>query len=293
MKKIFLIIFVIFYSLSYSQNKFEFIGVLKLNGNNKSLISYRLVLNLNNKILKGFSITDFGGSFETKNTISGTYNKISNMLTFKEDDILYTKSKYSQDSFCFINFSGKIKLTGEDNKLEGKFNGLYLNKKKCIDGELTLVNAKKAYGNLTKLNKKIKKIKKIDEATKKRIDPINIMDSLKVNNLSKNENLNVFVKSEKVIIEIWDAKIEDGDIIKLYQNNKLLLDNFEVLNKKKRITINLNKEENIFRIEAVSEGDKLLNTAEIKITDGEREFELKSNLKKGESNSITIIKRND
>ena len=34
-------------------------------------------------------------------------------------------------------------------------------------------------------------------------------------------------------LEIWDAKQEDGDIINLYNNDKLILSNFEIVNKKK------------------------------------------------------------
>jgi hypothetical protein len=105
----------------------------------------------------------------------------------------------------------------------------------------------------------------------------------------KNQNLNVFVKSEKVTLEIWDAEVEDGDRINLYQNDKQILNSYEILNKKKKIIVNLEDGQNAFRIEAVNEGYKGFNTATIQIIDNERIFDLKTNLKKDEKASITLI----
>ena len=109
----------------------------------------------------------------------------------------------------------------------------------------------------------------------------------------KDQNLNVFTKFNDLQLEIWDAKQEDGDIINLYNNDKLILSNFEIVNKKKKITVNLDNGNNVFKIVAVSEGELKPNTAMIQLSDKDRTFELMSNLKKGESASITIIKIND
>ena len=54
---------------SYSQEKFEYFGALKLNGNDKTVITYRLMFYENKGKLDGYSITDIGGPHETKNTI--------------------------------------------------------------------------------------------------------------------------------------------------------------------------------------------------------------------------------
>jgi hypothetical protein len=142
----------------YSQEKFEYFGAVKLNGSDKTIISYRLVFTENNGILKGYSVTDLGGDNETKNIVSGSYNRKTKEISFKEETILYTKSKYSQDMFCFVNFAGKVKLVETNTKLEGNFKGLYRNKKKCIDGTITLIGSNKLYKTLTKLNNKIQKI---------------------------------------------------------------------------------------------------------------------------------------
>lgn len=289
MKKIFIYFFLISSNL-YSQTNYEYFGALKLNGNDASIITYRITFTEAKGVIKGYSITDIGGKHETKNVIEGFYNKKTKVLTFKELNVLYTKSPLNKDVFCFVNFSGKVKLINDNSKLEGDFKGLYKNNLKCIDGTLLLTGSNKLYKFLNKINTKIQTSKKIDAKTKEKVNPIAVFDSLKVNTLTKNQNLNVFVSTNELELEVWDAKIEDGDRIDLYQNGKKILDNYTVLNKKRKITIKLDADTNIFIIVALNEGERTLNTAMILIIDKERTFELETNLKKGENTSITVIK---
>ena len=88
------------------------------------------------------------------------YDKKTKVFEFKENEILYTKSKFSESAFCFVNFSGKVKLVQNTSKLEGNFKGLFKNKTKCIDGTLQLVGSNKIYNLATKVNKKDTKVKK-------------------------------------------------------------------------------------------------------------------------------------
>jgi len=277
----------------FAQENYEYLGAIKLNGNDKTVISYRLVFTENNGLIKGYSVTDLAGDNETKNIITGTYNRKTKELNFREETILYTKSEFSQDMFCFVNFSGKIKLVESNTKLEGNFKGLYKNNKKCIDGTLALIGSNKLYKLLNKINSKIQKSNKVEEKVKQKVNPIHILDSLKVNNLVRGQNLHVFTKYDSMTLEVWDSKDEDGDVINLYNNDKLILDNYKILNKKKKINISLEKGQNIFTIEAIDEGEMKPNTAMFQIIDQDRTFELMSNLKKGEKASITINKLTD
>jgi len=288
--KIFTFITLCFFTFSsYSQEKYEYFGALKLNGNDKTVITYRLMFYENKGVLDGYSITDIGGPHETKNTISGNYNSRTKEINFREESILYTKSPITQSMFCFVNYSGKIKLQNESSKLTGEFKGLYQNKKKCIDGTLSLIGSNKLYSLLNKINDKLQKSKKVDEKTKQKVNPISILDSLKINNLSSGQNLNVFTKFNSIDIFVWDSKVEDGDVINLYHNDVLILKDYVLVNKKKKIAVNISKGNNVFKIEAISVGDIQINTASIQITDQERTFDLVSSLKKGETASITII----
>lgn len=289
MKKIFFL-FLIISNICNSQQNYEFFGALKLNGNVKEVITYRIFFTEINGNINGFSITDLGGNHETKNKIAGSYNKKTKEIKFKEEDILYTKSALSDNVFCFVNFSGKVKLVDSNNKIEGSFKGFFKNKTNCIDGTLVLVGVAKIEKKLFKLSNKVQKSKNIDKNIKEKVNPVALLDSLKVNSLTKNQNLNVFIQSDEIEIQVWDAKIEDGDRIDLFHNGRRILDNYVVVNKKKTLKVKLVEDKNQFRIEAINEGERVLNTAMIRIIDGDRNFDLTSNLKKGEKASITIVK---
>ncbi|QYJ67173.1 hypothetical protein [Flavobacterium litorale] len=288
-KKILSLFFCFITTLLFSQEKYEYFGAISFGSDTKSVISYRLVFTEIDGKISGYSVTDLTGEHETKNLISGSYNKKTKEFTFKEEDILYTKSTINDEMFCFINFTGKVKSVDDNSKLEGSFKGFFKDNTKCVDGTIQLIGSKKLYKKMHKMNRKIQKSKRFDDETKRKANPLTLLDSLKVNNLIKNQNLNVFVKSDTVVLEVWDAGKEDGDIIQLYHNNELVLKDYKITNKKKLITISIQKE-NIFRIIATNEGKYKPNTAMIRLIDNNRNFELMSSLKEGEAATITILK---
>ncbi len=290
MKIALVLTFLLSSALIYSQEKFEYLGTVMLNGDIKSVISYRVVFAEKKGVVSGYSVTDLGGAHETKNVISGTYDAKTKTIKFAEQEILYTKSPISDDMFCFINFTGKVKLVNDNSAMEGAFKGFFKNKTKCIDGTLRLIGSSKLYKRMAKMDAKIQKSKRVDAATKEKVKPLAILDSLRVNNLLKNENLNVFVSSKALQLQIWDAGKEDGDEITIYQNDKVLLKDYRVTNKIKTLPIIVSEGQTI-KILAQNEGTIAPNTVQISLIDGDRNFELMSSLKKGESASITIISK--
>lgn len=275
----------------FGQANYEFFGILKLNGDSKSMISYRINFEEKNGKIKGYSITDLEGDHETKNVITGTYDAKSKIFNFKENEILYTKSTFSQNSFCFINYVGKIKLVNKNSKLEGDFKGIFKNNSTCINGTLSLIGSDKIYEKLNTMSKKIQNSKKIDQKTKNEVNPVQFMDDLKLNKLTKNQNMTVVWEDKKIKIEIFDAGKEDGDKINLYNGTKLILSNYEITNKKKIIEFEIEKDNLEFTIEAVSEGTIAPNTAKVILVDKNRSFELMTNLSKSEKTKITFIKK--
>ena len=288
---IFLTIFFFISNATIGQTNYEFFGIIKLNGDSKNMISYRINFEEKKGKISGYSITDLDGEHETKNVITGTYDAKTKIFNFKENEILYTKSSFSQNSFCFINYVGKIKLVNKNSKLEGDFTGMFKNKKTCINGTLTLIGSEKIYDKLNMMSKKIEKSKKIDQKTKNEVNPVQFMDDLKLNKLTKNQNMSVVWEDKKIKIEIFDAGKEDGDKINLYNGNKLILSNYVITNKKKIIEIELEKDDLEFTIEAISEGTIAPNTAKVILVDKNRSFELMTNLSKSEKAKITFIKK--
>jgi hypothetical protein len=289
MKAILTLTFFMFSLTLFSQEKYEYLGAVKLNGNTETIISYRLVFSEANGKIEGYSVTDLGGPHETKNLVKGTYNSKTKEITFKEANILYTKSAISDDMFCFINFTGKVKLVSEKSLMQGEFKGLFKNKQKCIDGTITLVGSERLYKLFNKVNTKMQKSKKIDAAVKEKGNPVAMLDSLKVNNLTRGQNLNIFTTSDNLTVEIWDNGQEDGDVITVYRGEVPILTDYRVTNVKKKIPVTVKANEK-FRIVAINEGTVAPNTSVIKVSDNERMFEVYSSLKKGEEAYISIIK---
>lgn len=291
MLRCFLMLFLLpFCSIAQSVN-YEFLGVLKLNKNDKIIISYRLVFEEEKGKIKGYSVTDFGGLHETKSEIVGTYDLKNKILKFSEQEILYTKSKVNKYSFCFVHYTGTITLNKQNAKISGDFLGKFSDGTKCINGSIELVKIEKVEKQVTKLLKKLDKSKKIDEVIREKYNPVKIMDSLKMNTLTENEQLNVFVKTDKVIIKIWDVGKEDGDKIDVYVDNKSLLKDYEVKKSIKLLNVPIEKGENKLKIIAKNEGVITPNTAKVLIIDGDRSYEAYTNLKEKEEVFINFIKK--
>lgn len=288
---IFFLLLLLFSNTLLSQTNYEFFGILKLNGDTKKMITYRINFEENNGKIDGYSITDLDGAHETKNLITGTYDSKNKIFSFKENEILYTKSTFSQNVFCFINYTGKIKLINKNSKLDGDFKGIFKNKETCINGTLSLIGSEKIYEKMNKISKKIEKSKKIDEKTKAQVNPVKIIDDLKINKLTKDQNMSVLWEDKVIKIEIFDAGKEDGDLINLYNGTNLILRNYKITKEKKIITIDLEKSNIEFTIEAVNEGTISPNTSKIILVDKNRSFELMSNLNKSEKAKITFIKK--
>ncbi len=288
--KIQFFLFILFF-LPFSQSfcqVLEFYGAIKLNGREDQAITYKLNITVNGNEINGYSITDMSGEHETKSKIIGTYNKDTKILKFKETGIIFTKSHISKESFCFIHYEGKIKLNSNTSKISGKFNGKFKDKTKCIDGTIEMVGTEKVTKLLNKVNTKMQKSKQLDNEDKEKYNPLKLFDSLQVHQIKSNQNLNIFSKSEQIVFEIWDHGQEDGDIINLYHNDKIVLENFMVKNQKQQFSTKLLFKENIFKIEAVNQGTQGLNTAMVTVI-GDDKISFLSNLLKGETSQITII----
>lgn len=286
------LLFLFFFCKLFSQSKYEFIGVIMINNEKDKIVPYRIVFEEVKGEVKGFSITDFDGEHETKSTIVGKYDKKTGLFSFKEIDILYTKSLISKNSFCFIHYEGKLKLESNRNKskVNGKFFGKFSTSKKCLDGTLSMLGSDLIYTKLNKLDNKIQKSNRVTVEEKAKINTITLFDSLKINRLSNNERLNLFLTERDFKLKIFDAGIEDGDVIDLYQNDQLILKDYRVTKAQKIFNLSLQKSEDelVFKIVAKSIGSEGLSTPKIIVESRGRNFELFANLNKNEAAYLSV-----
>ena len=287
---VFILILLLFSEVIYAQNEQEYLGIIKLN--DSSFISYRLNLLENNNLISGYSITDIGGDHETKSNITGEYNDKTNMLSFKEVGIIYTKSEVSDYDFCYINFEGKYKNINSKKNIEGKFIGLYNDGSNCINGEIKLRNIEKIEKKAEKIDKLIQKSKRVDKTIKSSVSVTQTLDSLKMNILKPNQNLTMFSASYELKLNIYDAGKVDGDKINIYVNGAIFLRNYIVDKNIKQLIIPLNSKSTLIEVVALNTGTISPNTAKIEIVDQKNNINTLTRLKKGEKTSITIVKNN-
>ena len=287
-----ILIFLILVSISgqnlNAQEEYEYIGVIKLS--DTAFISYKLIFNENNKLLQGYSVTDLGGSHETKSFITGYYDADTNVLNFYESGILYTKSEVIQQDFCFIHFEGKLKQLNDRQGIEGNFEGLYDNGESCINGSLQLLNFRKVLKRAKKLDKKIDRTLLISKEKRDKVNLVRDLDSLNMNIIKKNEALSVFSKTSQVEIQIYDAGQEDGDRISVYVNNVLLLDNYTVAQSKKILQIDLIQKVTNLKVKALNNGSIGSNTVKIDISVDSNIIETITNLEANEQAELIIRK---
>lgn len=288
-KNVIIISLIFFCTQSFSQEKHEYIGVLTLDNN--YIVPYNIFFTENNGKIIGYSLTDMMGDHETKNEIEGTYDKKTKEFHFVEKNIIYTKSTITQNDFCFVSYTGKLKLENDKAVLKGDFTGVFNDDEKCAEGKIKLVGSDKLYKKIKKFSKKIKKTKRIDSVTKLKVDPIKILDSLMTNRLKNGENTSVFWKSNVMKMDIWDLGKEDGDKISIFINGKKVLDNYTIMKKPKTLSFNLieNKNNEVI-IKAENTGDIYPNTARVELIDVDKRVKLNTSLTKDGETKITIIK---
>jgi hypothetical protein len=286
------IYFFSFLSIQSQEKKqfdYELLGALVLNSN--QIISYKIQFNSNkNNFIEGYSYTDLDGENETKSYIRGYFNPKNKNIQFKESDILYTKSKFLPEEFCFVSFKGKFKEDSNKKLLNGDFIGIYNNRDTCATGSIKLVSTKFVEKRIKKIYKKIKKIKKVDSLVKDEIKPENYLRKFSETKINSGETVSVFIYTSKMKMEIWDYGIEDGDIITILNNGIPILENFSVTRIKKSIFLDLKEDKNVLKIITVNSGKLKTNTTKLKLYDFRREYEVIANLKEGKAASINIVK---
>lgn len=286
----FLFILIFLSQAIQGQNSNKFAGFIKLQ--DSLFIKYKIEFNATDGKVSGYSYTDFGGEHETKSRILGSYDEINKQISFKEVEMVYTKSPVSLDDFDFCNvyFTSKRFKLGSD-KMMGDFKGLFSDGTKCLDGEIALSSIEKIQKRVTKFTKKVKKSKRIADSIKDKVQNIKIIDTLNLNVLKKNEITSIPTLSKLIKLLIYDGGQIDDDIVSIFQDGKAILTRYRISASKKVIEIPVLK--NLTRIKILSEsvGSIGSNTAIIEVLDGNNTIKTMTNLKKGETTEIDILKK--
>lgn len=267
-------------NLASSQNHLNYLGTLILSNNMP--ISFKLNLIEKEGIVSGTSITNIGEKDETKSEIMGLYFNSDKSFQLKETQILQTTSEAPLNTFCYINMNLSFKGLLGRKRLEGTFTGNFLDSTECASGKIILMEEKKLKKRLEKAKKRIEK-KHPDIS-----DETTLIEQTKT--LREGENLSINWRSNKMKLFIWDANKEDGDRIELKINNKIILNNFETKNKRKKIRLGLEEGENIIEIKATNLGASPPNTSRIELVDDKTRYPILIQLELGKVATIRIVK---
>ncbi|MBT4345511.1 MAG: hypothetical protein HOD68_05550 [Flavobacteriales bacterium] len=277
MRYIILSILITFNYIGLSQSHSVYIGTIISTDNNP--ISYKLDFTEDNGIISGYSITNIGTNDETKSKIIGTYISSEKTLHIKETEILTTNSQEPLENFCFIEMKLEKKGIFGSKRLEGEFNGYFLNKKKCAIGRIIMIEEKK----LRKIKKKIKKKIELNKRERVKEEEEEIL-------MKSGEKFTFDSENKKITLLIWDANQEDGDKIDLLLNSVTILSNYETKNKARKIRIKLEDGKNIIEVKATNEGINPPNTSRIELIDGKTKYTVDVQLQHDKNITIEINK---
>jgi len=278
MKSILFIFLLISFSLTvFSQDSQEFIGYLSAN---KTVITYKITFRLDEKgLLNGESITDIYGSDRTASSISGSYDKINKIISFKEIKNTSTKSNADQNDFCFVNVLNlKLKVLKDNVVLDGGFIGYNSKSKKCAEGKIHLVSSF-FFNGLKVDGVNIDSLRQLEK-----LEISSLASSLVAKEFSLKGNCETSLKwsSKNIIIEVWDNFSEDGDIVNVFIDSKKIGGNVVLRNEKYILKSNFINSKSTIKIVALSEGSTPTTTVNILFIDGVKQIPIIARLKKGE-----------
>ena len=223
--------------------------------------------------------------------ITGTYDKDEKQLKFRESGIVYTKSPITQTDFCYIHFEGRLAKLNDRRKLAGTFVGKYDDGGSCIDGEIDMKSLVKIEKRAARLDKAVDKSILVSKEKKDAVNLLRTLDTLNTNFLRADEVVQVFSKDDSVTLTLTDVGQEDGDRISIYADDKVLVQNAAIGNKPQSFTIKLSSKPVTLKVEATSAGSIGANTVQLTLSDSLNVIEAITNMEKGESASMVLIKQ--
>ncbi len=270
----------------------DMVGVAIIN--KTEMVPYKLVFDEKDGKISGYSISDFNGANETKSKIAGTINKKTKAFSFKETSIISTKSKVAINEFCLLQMQGKFIKKGGKEVVQGTFTSSNSNTLiECVGGNLLLTPSKNVYELMAKYAGKIDTGKINDASAKKILTEMNELEGVnKVEELTAGKENTYRWSSDTVRFAIWDENMEDGDLITILKNDKVIAASYNITNKKKIFSYPIASGMPLkFTIRAINEGQYPPNTVKIMLIDKRSSSLLLSKLNTGKEASFTLIKK--
>lgn len=149
-----------------------------------------------------------------------------------------------------------------------------------FQGSTIMLNARYNFG----LPRKPKK-----EKVKRERNSNAIASHHKVNERDLDIQTSITTRDDSVVLEIYDRGMIDGDIVSVYLNGELILDNFTLAREKKKVTLHLEPGENYVVVVAENMGSQPPNTSAVDIDYGSKKKSVDVVSDKGKNGAIEIF----
>jgi len=221
---------------------------------------YKLTIPQSNKSTgMSYAVIEEHGSGSVNQLFNYVFDEKENKLLIEEYKIIYRDGQ--PQNWCIKDMELDLREENDKYVLEGDFWGIAMNGKTCNPGTIYLEKPK--------------------------------LESKEKISSSINRNLNVTKSfksdSEDLVIKFWDAGKIDNDIVSIYLNDNIIIDNVSLKREKEELKIKLDEDKNYLIFYAENLGDIPPNTAafEIEINGKKETFKMNADLK----NSDVILIR--
>lgn len=261
-----------------------------------------LILNQDRTQVKGVLNYYFKNTFRSL-TVTGNYNSMTRQLILFNIPVTYHGSTSSMEVDCMMNFIAKLRVSPQDSRLLGNFEGKPEYKYTCADINFSLrkdadISKKDSILNAIRQYKETYQVWK--PSATDTLEAVNIVQRKVVNYVIEDqykhrENVvadEITVNSDSLNVDFYDNGEIDGDSISVFFNNILLAFNRKTSDRAIHFDLVLDstKEVNELTMFADNLGAIPPNTALMLVSDGENRYELRlsSSLEK---NATIRIKR--
>ena len=261
-----------------------------------------LILNQDRTQIKGVINYYFKNTFRSLSVI-GNYNSLTRQLVLFNIPVTYHGSSSSMEVDCIMNMAAKLRVSKEDARLVGYFEGKPEYKYTCVDINFNLkrdadVSKTDSILNAIRLYKETYQVWK--PTANDTLEAVNVVQRKVVNyviedQFKQRENIvaeEIAVSSDSLKVDFYDNGEVDGDSISVFFNNQLLAFNRKISTRAIHFDLVLDstKEVNELTMFADNLGAIPPNTALMLVYDGKKRYEvrLSSNLEK---NATIRIKR--
>lgn len=294
--------FLLINGTSYGQNEISLKGYLGIVGGES--FHYKLIFKDSLGKIAGYSYTWQDEKKQVKAAIVGTLDKQEKILSFQETNIVGNTGFESNATICLIKATLRYKhdATSGGKVFSGAITSSDIGNVACATGSISIPYSEEVAA-IFKANALVQSpiIKEEITTARKPQKPVKIIYDTSTVQYSTPKNTATTIEkitagtdkqyewsTSTIELDIWDGGKEDGDIISVEANGKMIWNNYQLVNAKKKISLALSVDEiTTLKIIAHNEGNTPPNTANLLLTDGKLQYPL---IAYNEAGGIAIIK---